>query len=84
MSESNNNNMDIKLKVCLDCGKCEGEVKFQKYMKYCTKCNSKRCNQKIKMDKPAYFREKMKERYIPHRNKPMGRPRKIQNMEINL
>jgi len=81
MSESNS---IINLKVCLDCGKCEGDVKFQKYMKYCTKCNSKRCNNIIKMNKPSYFKDKMKERYIPHQNKPMGRPRKIQNIEITL
>jgi hypothetical protein len=36
------------------------------------------------MNKPSYFKDKMKERYIPHQNKPMGRPRKIQNIEITL
>ena len=72
MSESNT---IINLKVCLDCGKTEGDVKFQKYMKYCTKCNSKRSNDIIKNKNPAYFRNIMKCRYTATGNK-IGRPMK--------
>lgn len=73
MSESNNS---INIKVCLDCGKPEGEVKFQKYIKYCTKCNSRRSNQQIKNKNPSYFKEIMKCRYTATGNK-VGRPKKI-------
>lgn len=72
MSESDNN---INIKICVNCGKPEGEVKFQVYRKICTKCNSKKCNEKIKMEKPSYFREKMKAYYTPHG--VIGRPKKI-------
>jgi len=72
MSESNN---IINLKICLACGKCEDEVKFQPYRKLCTKCNSRKCNEKILSRNPSYFNDIMKERYIP--SGKVGRPRKI-------
>jgi Zn finger protein HypA/HybF involved in hydrogenase expression len=77
MSESN---ITINVKLCLDCGKCEGEVKFQKYIKYCTKCNSKRSNEIIKNKNPDYFKNIMKCRYTATGQK-VGRPRK-NNIEI--
>ena len=70
----------FNLRVCKNCGLYEGDCKFQgKYRKVCTKCNSKISNEKTKMEKPSYFRDKMKERYIP--SGQVGRPRKI-NIEI--
>ena len=57
------------IKNCLVCGLSNVETKFQPSRKYCIKCNSKKCNEKLGNE---YFNNKMKARYIRHGQ--VGRP----------
>lgn len=65
------------LRVCKNCHLSEPNCIFQKYRKICTKCNSKISNEKIKVENPSYFREKMKQCYVYHGK--VGRPKKEKN-----
>ena len=67
-----NNNIEIKIKVCKICGLNSVETRFQDKRYTCIKCNSKRCNA---MRGNEYFRDVMKNRYVKRAN-PVGRPRK--------
>ena len=73
------------IKNCLICGLSNVETKFQPSRKYCIKCNSKKCNEKLGKE---YFNNVMKARYIPRPKKiksddelpikrPRGRPKKV-------
>ena len=44
------------IKNCLICGLSNVETKFQPSRKYCIKCNSKKCNEKLGNE---YFNNKM-------------------------
>lgn len=79
MSE-NNQEVEINIKKCYNCNEPDGVVKFQKYKKICTKCNSKLSNQKVKTNDPSYFKNVMKSRYVYHGQ--VGRPKK--GIENNL
>ncbi len=67
------------IRICKECNKMEGDVKFQgPYRKVCTRCNSKMSNERTKMKDPSYFRDKMKESYVYHGKR--GRPKKCQEL----
>ena len=68
----------IKIRTCKICSLNESQTGFQLTRKTCIKCNSKICNEKIKMKDPSYFNNKVKSRYIKHGK--VGRPPK--KMEI--
>ena len=39
-------NKNIKVKICVNCGKDDTETKFQQYMKRCMTCNNKQFREK--------------------------------------
>lgn len=69
-----------KIRICKICNVNNFETRFQPNRKTCIKCNSKICNEKIKLMDPSYFNNKVKARYIKHGK--VGRPKLILGIKV--
>lgn len=50
--------------ICRVCGLDSTETRFQINRRICNKCNSKHSNEKLKQERPEYFRNYMKAHYV--------------------
>ena len=51
------------IKNCLICGLSNVETTFQRSRKYCIKCITRKCNEKLENE---YYNNIMKARYVKH------------------